>query len=112
MLLRGNPQAERQLNGMQIEPMTGQTKHKPWQPGHVNWGGAWVTTQSPAAVHASPLPVHPEPMHMPALQVSPAAHALPQLPQFAALVWVSTQAPPQFSSPPLHMSEQEPMSQT
>jgi hypothetical protein len=39
------------------------------------------------------------PEHMPALHVSPAAHTAPQPPQLLGSVFVSTQIPPQSSSP-------------
>lgn len=38
----------------------------------------------------------------PAVQVWPAGHAIPQLPQLAALDWVSTHAPPQQARPIVH----------
>jgi len=40
--------------------------------------------------------------HVPPLHVEPEPHALPQLPQFASLVAVSTHEPLQSVPPPLH----------
>jgi hypothetical protein len=58
------------------------------------------------------VPPTPPPTQTPAAQVAAPEHTTPQLPQFAALVWTSTQAPLQSVKPAPHESEQRPCEQT
>lgn len=92
---------------------------------------AWITCSPPTAIPPALLPESAEcswraqrvavrevtrngvsgATHAPAAQVRPAAHALPQVPQFAASDCTSTQAPPQRVRPVAHAVWHRPITQ-
>jgi hypothetical protein len=73
-----------------------------------------VGEQSPVTVESVVPPSVPPATHMPDLQLSPAAHSIPQPPQWSVLVWVAWQnAAPltveQHMSPAAHAGEHAPL---